>query len=315
MAGEKHRKDDEQGDNMANNRYLIFTDAAADLPVEDFQKYDIRTIPMDYMLNGESTTFYTESPEHDAVCDRLYAAMREGADVHTSQITPFRFEECFRPSLEAGYDILYLCFSAGLSATYDNALAAVRNLEEDFPDRKIRCVDTMAATAGLGIYTVCAGMNREAGMDIEENARWLEENRKYLCHRFVVGDLDYLHKGGRVSAAVALIGGVLKIKPILIIDDEGKLEMVQKARGMQAAIKALVKSYEHEMGVPGVPKLIFCSHTSNPEYAEHLKELLRPVVGPDTRIEILCETPIIGVHTGPEFVSLCGFGFPRKEEG
>ena len=121
---------------MANS-YVIYTDAAADLPVEDFQKYDIRSIPMDYMLNGKSSTFYTESPQHDAVCDELYAAMREGADVHTSQITPFRYEECFRPVLEAGQDILYVCFSSGLSATYDNAVTAVSSLKEEFPERKI----------------------------------------------------------------------------------------------------------------------------------------------------------------------------------
>ncbi|MBQ1492026.1 MAG: DegV family protein [Blautia sp.] len=295
------------------NSYLIYTDSAADIPVRDLQSYEIKIIPMDYMVNGEDATFFTDQ-EHDAVCDRLYAAMREGADVHTSQITPYRFEEYWRKGLEAGLDILHLCFSSGLSATYTNAMQAASALQEEFPQRKIQVVDTLAATAGQGVYVVCACMNREQGMSLEENVSWLEENKKYLCHRFVVGDLDYLHKGGRVSAAVALIGGMLKIKPILIIDDEGKLEMVQKARGQQAALKALVKSYQNEMGVPGLPKLIFLSHTSQYEEVERLKQMLLEVAEPGTRVETICETPIIGVHTGPEFFSVCGFGFHRKEQ-
>ena len=296
------------------DNYLLYTDSAADIPQSDYARYDIRIIPMDYSLNGKEMTFFTDSKDHDKDCDILYAAMREGADVHTSQITPFRYVEYWRPELEKGHDILYLCFSSGLSATWENALSAANMLKEEFPDRTVRVVDSLAGTAGQGVYTVTAAMNREKGMSLEENALWLEEHVKYLCHRFTVGDLDYLHKGGRVSAAVALIGGMLKIKPILIIDDEGKLQMVAKARGRLASFKTLVKSYKNQMGAPDVPGLVFIGHTSMYEDVEKLKEMILEVVPEGTRVEVMCETPIIGSHTGPDFFSVCGFGMHRKEE-
>ena len=294
--------------------YLIYTDSAADIPMSEYEKYDIRIIPMEFSLNGETIIFYTNDKDRESLCDRVYSAMRQGADVHTSQITPYMYLESWRSELEAGHDILYVCFSSGLSATYENACSAAMTLKEDFPDRVIRVVDSLAATTGQGLFTVTACINREQGMSLEENASWLEANTRYLCHRFSVGDLDYLHKGGRVSAAVALIGGMLKIKPMLIIDDEGKLEVVSKVRGQLAAMKALVKSYKRECGAPGVPKLIYLTHSGIPEEAEKLKGLLQEVTDPETRIEIICETPIIGVHTGPEFFAICGYGLHRKEE-
>ena len=293
--------------------YLIYTDSAADIPPFYSEKYDIRIIPMDFMLNGEAIVFNTLADDREALCERVYTAMKEGADVHTSQITPFRYIESWRPVLEEGNDILYLCFSSGMSSTWENACTAAETLKEEFPERRLCIVDTLSATAGQGIITVAACMNREAGMTLEENAVWLEEKRLLLCHRFTVGDLDYLHKGGRVSAAVALIGGMLKIKPMIIIDNEGKLEVVAKARSRLASMKALVKSYENEQGVKDVPKIIFIGYTGIYEDARQLKDMLEEVIDPGTRIDIMCETPIIGVHTGPDFFSICGWGFHRKE--
>ena len=293
--------------------YLIYTDSAADIPQSVFAEYDIRIIPMDYMLDGESVTFYTNSPDHDAECDRVFEALRRGAEVHTSQITPYRYIENWTPLLKEGHDILYLCFSSGMSATYENAVSAVRMLKEDFPDRKIIVVDSLAATAGQGLYTHVAAINRGKGMSIEENAQWLNDHRKNLCHRFTVGDLDYLHKGGRVSAAVALVGGMLNIKPLLIIDDEGKLQVVAKARGENSALKNLVRALQRQWGVEDVPELIYIGHSSLYEKVEDLKNMVRMALGDKIRIEVICETPIIGVHTGPEFFSLIHFGKQRKE--
>lgn len=294
--------------------YLLFTDSAADIPQHYYDEFDIRIIPMDYLFNGESRTFHTEAPDREHVCDEVYQAMREGADVHTSQITPYRYIESWTPLLEEGHDILCLSFSSGLSATYENARMAVNQLKESFPERTITVVDTKAATAGLGVMTIAAAMNRRDGMTLEENADWLNKNVPFLCHRFSVGDLDYLHKGGRVSAAVALIGGMLNIKPIMIIDDIGKLQVTAKVRGVNAAMKALTRSYKNEAGVEGVPKFVFISHSSLYEKAEELAEMVRKAAGPDTVVETICETPIIGIHTGPEFFSVCGFGHHRMEK-
>ena len=293
--------------------YLIYTDSAADIPAGILEKTDIRIIPMDYMLNGKSITFRTDARDREKMCEALFQAQREGADVHTSQITPFRYLEAWRKDLEEGKDILYLSFSSGMSATYENAVSAADELREAFPDRQIEVVDTLSATAGQGLLAYAACLNREQGMSLSENAAWLSEKSIFMCHRFTVGDLDYLHKGGRVSAAVALIGGMLNIKPILIINDEGKLDVVSKVRGRTAAWKAMIKSYVAQRDVPDVPKVIFLSHSGLFEEAEKFKEMIQEAVGEDTIVETVCETPIIGVHTGPDFFALCGFGLHRKE--
>ncbi|MBQ2626824.1 MAG: DegV family protein [Eubacterium sp.] len=295
-------------------QYLIFTDSACDMPQHLYDEYDVRIIPMEYTLNGEQIEFHTEAADRDQYCDTLYAALREGADIHTSQITPYNYIEAWKPELEAGSDILYLAFSSGLSATYENACNAAAQLADDYPDRKIVVVDTLAGTSGQGIFVHAALLNRANGMTIEENEAWLIEKRPYLCHRFMVGDLNYLHKGGRVSAAVAIVGSVLNIKPLLIIDDEGKLQVVAKARGQKPALKRLIQSYKHEMGVPDVPKLVYIGHTSLYEDAKALKKMVEEVVEEGTIVEIQNMSPIIGAHTGPAFFSICGWGWHRVEE-
>jgi DegV family protein with EDD domain len=293
--------------------YLIYTDSAADLPAHIYQEYDLRIIPMEYVINGETHTFYTNSPDHDKICDELFAAQKNNADVHTSQITPFNYIEAWTDVLKEGNDILYLCFSSGMSATYDNAVSASYQLLEEFPDRKLVVVDSLSATQGQGVLATAALMNRAKGMTIEENAAWLKEKIPYMCHRFMVGDLNYLHKGGRVSKTSAVVGSMLNIKPILIIGDDGKLEVVAKVRGEKVAIKRLINGYVNQMGVPDVPKIIYVGHTSRYEEAEEIKKQLEAVVEPGTVIETTNLSPIIGSHVGPSFFSVCGWGFKRKE--
>lgn len=296
--------------------YLIYTDSASDMPQEYYSKYDIRVIPMDYMLNGESVTFDTGAPGRDDLCNKLFEAQKADADVSTTQITPYRYIENWTKEMEAGCDILYLCFSSGMSATFDNAQMAAEQLMEDYPGRKIRVVDSLSGTCGQGVLTLAAAINRdEKGMSLDENADWINENAKYICHRFIVGDLNYLHKGGRVSKAAAVVGTMLNIKPGLIIDDEGKLEVVTKTRGKQAAIKKLVDAYVRQEGVDiDVPQVIFCDYAANTEDIPILRDALEKAVAPGTRIEFMCVTPILGVHVGPWFLSVCGWGKKRKEE-
>ncbi len=296
------------------DNYLIYTDSSADLPRHIYEEYDLRIIPMEYVVNGKTFTCHTESPDHDKHCDELFEAQRNGAEVHTSQITPFNYVEAWTPELEAGNDILYLCMSSGLTATFDNVQVAADQLREEFPDRKLILVDTLSATQGQGIMATVALMNRAAGMGIEENAAWLEEKKKYMCHRFMVGDLNYLHKGGRVSGAVAVVGTMLNIKPILIINDEGKLDVVAKVRGQKAAVKKLVDSYKKEMGVPDVPKIVYIGHTSYYEEVQNVKKMVEEVAEPGTIVECVNLGPIIGAHIGPSFFSICGWGFHRKIE-
>ena len=296
------------------DQYRLFTDSAVDMPHELYKKYDIHIVPMDYVLNGKEMVYFTDSPDHDKIADELFAAQKGEADVHTSQITPYRFEEYWRPELEAGNDILHITFSSGLSATADNAFAAAEQLREEFPDRKLLVVDSMAATSGQGVFVQTAAMNREKGMSIEENATWLKDHVKYLCHRFVVGDLNYLHKGGRVSKATAIVGSMLNIKPILIIDDEGKIPVIDKVRGRNKAWKDLIDTYvKKREGLPeDMPRLVYITHSSQYEDAEKLKELALKYVEEGTEIVTVTQGPIIGVHTGPDFFSFCGWGIRRN---
>lgn len=296
--------------------YLVYTDSAADLPASAYEKFDIRIVPMDYVLNGKSITFHTEAADHDAHCDELYKAQKEGADVKTSQIVPYRYIETWTPELEAGHDILYLSFSSGMSATYDNAVGAAQQLMEEFPGRTIRVVDSLAATAGQGVVTYTAALNKEKGMTLDENAAFLKEHMKYIRHLFTVGDLNYLHKGGRVSGAVAVIGTMLNIKPMLIINTLGKLDVVGKQRGRNQALKALVAGFKKRGAgsVEGLPKVIFLSHTSEYENVKQLKKMVQEAAGPDAIVETICESPIIGVHTGTDFYSVCFWGEPIEED-
>jgi DegV family protein with EDD domain len=297
--------------------YQIYTDSAADLPQSAYQKYDIRIVPMDYVLNGKSVTFHTEAADHDAHCDELYQAQREGADVQTSQIVPYRYIETWTPELEAGNDILYICFSSGMSATYDNAMSAAQQLKEEYPERTIEVIDSLAATSGEGVMTYTAAVNRESGMSLTENAEFLRSHTKYIRHIFTVGDLNYLHKGGRVSAAVAVIGTMLNIKPILIINSIGKLDVVGKSRGNHQAVKTLLKGFQARgagKAVADLPKVVYIGHTSRYEEVGKLKEAVQELAGPDVQVEVMCESPIIGVHTGPEFFSICFWGEPIEED-
>ena len=299
-----------EADHMS--KYLIFTDSAADMASTVYDQYDIRIIPMDYFLNGKSVTFYTNAPDREQQCEALYQALREGAEVHTSQITPFRYLETWKPLLKDGFDILYLSFSSGMSATYTNAKNAAEELLDEYPDRRVEIVDSLSGTAGQGFLTYTAALNQEKGMSLEENAKWLREHAVLMCHRFTVGDLDFLHRGGRVSAATALIGGMLNIRPMLIIDDKGKLEVVGKARGQNAAIKSLVRDTKSQMGVEGVPNLLYITHSGVPDKVEQLIKMIRFAMGEEIKIETVNVTPILGVHTGPDFFAICTFGQKRN---
>ncbi len=296
------------------DRYLIYTDAAADIPTYVFEEDDLRVVPMTYFLDGREIRFDTGSRDHDSICDEFFAALKNGVDAKTTQINPYNFTEIWAPELKSGHDILYLSFSSGLSGSYYNACSAAEILKEEYPDRKIVVFDTRAATMGQGIIVRAAVLNRKQGMSIEENESWLLEHRENLCHRFMVGDLNHLHKGGRLSAAAAVVGGMLKIKPILIIDDEGKLHVSAKARGLKMATKRLIEDYLHEQGVSDVPPIIHIGHTSLYEQAEELKEEVKKVVPEGMIIDIVNMGPIIGAHVGPELLAVCGWGFHRLAE-
>lgn len=291
--------------------YVIFTDAGADIPAALCAQYDIHGIPMNYLLDGQSAVFRPEDPAREAHCDAFYNALRGRVDVSTSQITPFTFEELFTPVLESGRDILYCCFSSGLSSTWQNLQVVRGQLQEQFTERTLRCVDSLSAAGGEGVFTLQAAINRQRGMELEENAQWLEAHVQNVCHWFTVDDLDFLKRGGRISPTVAFLGGKLQIKPMLVIVEDGKLKVLEKARGRKAAIARLIQLYQAAQGFGDAEPIVFVGHAASPEDGACLAEQIQAVSPAGTQVILTELSPIIGAHTGPDMLCVCHFGKGR----
>ena len=203
--------------------------------------------------------------------------------------------------LRQGQDVLFLCFSSGLSSTRDACALAAEDLRERYPDRKIYTVDTLAASGGQGMLALLAGRKRKEGASIEEVRDFAEATKLHIAHWFTVNDLVYLKRGGRVSPAAAAVGTMLNIKPVLHVDDAGHLIPMEKVRGRKASIQALYRHMK-ETALPD-QKTVLISHARCPEEAEALAEQVRTGFHPQ---EVLITElgPIIGAHTGPGLMAL-----------
>lgn len=286
--------------------YMIMTDASADIPAEILNKGHITVIPMMFELSGENRIHKNSG---DWNSKEFYDSLRQGGSGSTSQIPPAVYTEYFEPILKEGRDILYLSLSGGLSSTWQSASLAASNLMEEYPERKISCVDSIAATGGQGLLTIYALQNQEKGMTLEENTVWLEKNRSHICHWFTVDDLDFLKRGGRVSPTVAWIGGKLKIKPVLRIEENGTLGIMEKVRGAKAAMNCITGKYISSGFDPEYPYVVLC-HGDAEEQAEKAKtEILATV--PQAKIIMMPMSPIIGIHTGPGVQAVIYYGNNR----
>ena len=219
------------------------------------------------------------------------------------------YEEAFRKTLEEGKDILYLCFSSGLSSTYQSAQIAIKDLEEEFPERKIICIDTLCGSVGEGFLVREAARLQSEGYSMEDLADWVMAHRLDICHWFTVDMFDHLRHGGRVSAAAAAIGTVLQIKPMLHVSNDGKLEVVEKPRGQKKAM-ALQLDYMKKGWNPAISPLVLIGHGDCPEKAELLKAMVQKEF-PTAEIYTTPIGPIIGSHTGPGMLALIYWGTNR----
>lgn len=285
--------------------YYIYADVSIDIDMEVAKANDIRFVPMEYVL-GEDT-FVCDRPESNDIMHNYYDKLRNKIETHTSQITPSTYYDLFEPIVKEGGQIIYLSLSSGLSNTYESALLAVRNLSEEYDNVVIEVVDTLAATGGMGLLAETAAKNRDAGMGVSENAFLLREYAKKICHWFKVEDLMYLKRGGRISAATAIIGTALNIKPILRINAEGKLETIDKKRGNKQALKSLIERYTENYD-PAMENTVYICCADCIAEAENLKAMLLEKF-PETTVRITMLSPIIGAHTGPDMLSLIHYGF------
>lgn len=294
---------------MSSN-YVIYTDVSTDVDPLFAKENDVRFISMHYTLGDENRL--CEGIEPEDILSKFYDGQKNGDLTKTSQINPKNYEDAFRPVLEEGKSVLYICLSSGLSGTFQSANIAADTLADEYTDAKVIPVDSLAATGGMGLLVEAAVYNRAKGMSIEDNAKWLNDNVQRTNHWFMVDDLMYLKRGGRVSAATALVGTTLNIKPILTINPEGKLDTIDKKRGAKVALKTLIEDYKKSCTDPAneFENTIYINHGNAPERATQVKdELLK--INPNLNIKVMMLSPIIGAHTGPGMVAVIHWGKER----
>ena len=280
---------------MAEN-YVLITDSACDILPEKLAEWNVQMIPLAFLFTDTGK----EQKDHEEPINEFYQAMRGGRVAKTSCINEEAFQAAFTPILEAGQDILYLGFSSGLSATCENGKKVAEKLEKKYPDRKIRVVDSLAASAGEGLLLYIGVQNRDAGMTLDENADALENDKLHICHWFTVDDLVYLKRGGRVSAAAAVLGGALNIKPVLHVDNEGHLIKMTQVHGRKKSIRKMAEKLGETI-LPDSP--VFISHGDCIEDAEMLQEILEKEYGKTVQI-ITYVGSVIGAHSGPGTLAL-----------
>ena len=284
--------------------YRIITDNCCDFPASMYEELNVSVVPLVVRFQEKEVCQYTEE-----WLKNMYNGMRDGEVATTSAVNPQGWEAAIEPVLAAGQDALVLAFSSGLSTTYQSAVIAATELGDKYPERKIRVVDTLCASLGQGLLVWYACQKRDEGMGFEALADWCEETKKNLCMWFTVDDLMFLKRGGRVSAATALVGTMLQIKPVLHVDDEGHLINVSKARGRKAAIEALAKKVG-ETGLPGENDTVFISHGDCLEDAQLLEKILQEKYGVKKAF-IYYVGAVIGSHSGPGTLALFFMGNKR----
>lgn len=287
--------------------YRIFTDATADLNDELLTGLPkVEVIPMEIMIDGKS---YTYGLNMGITPKQFYSELRSGKFANTSQINPMIYHDYFSKALDEGYDVLYLSFSSEMSSTFTSAELCRIDLEEEYPDRKIVCIDTTCAAVGEG-FLVCEAARRQArGMSLDEVTIWVEGAKHNVCHWFTVDSFVHLKHGGRVSAATAAIGTTLNIKPLLHVTEEGSLQAKEKPRGRKAALKAQIKKLE-EGWRPDLGKRIIIGHGDSYERANEMRQMIKEKF-PNAEIQIADIGAVIGAHTGPDVLALIYWGDNR----
>lgn len=287
--------------------YVIVTDSSADLSVQMAEKAGVQVLPLRFTVGGKTYYNWPDNREMDPKV--FYRMLREGEVATTAAVNISQYLDMLEPILQSGTDVLVLSFSSGLSATYDSSRLAAEELREKYPQRKIFAVDTLCASLGQGLLVWHAAQLKDQGKSIEEVRDWVEENKLHLCHQFTVDDLHFLKRGGRISATTAVVGTMLKIKPVLHVNDGGKLVNIGKARGRKASLKALVDRME-ETAIDPAGQTVFISHGDCMEDAEYVAGLVKERMGvQDVRINYV--GPVIGAHSGPGTLALFYLGTER----
>nr|WP_207752913.1 DegV family protein [Flavonifractor plautii] len=291
----------------AVGEYVILTDSSADLTAELVAELGVEVIPLSFTM--EDKTYFNYPDNRDIDPADFYARLRGGAMATTAAVNVADYTEAIEPILKEGKDVLVLAFSSGLSATCHSAQIAAGELMEQYPDRKVYVVDTLCASLGQGLLVWYAANLKKQGKTMEEVRDWTEEHKLNLCHWFTVDDLHFLKRGGRISAATAVLGTMLSIKPVMHVDNEGHLIKVGTARGRNASLKALVDHMEQTV-LDLKDQAIFISHGDCLADAQKVADDVKARFGVESII-INYVGPVIGAHSGPGTVALFFMGSER----
>ena len=276
--------------------YIIMTDSCCDLNQQEVEELDLTVLPLSFTIEGR--TLLNTPDCADMAPEEFFQKIAAGADCTTAAVNVGQFTDAMKAALSEEKDILCICFSSALSTTYQSACIAANDLRAEHPEAKIIVIDSLSASRGQGMLLYRAVRERrEKGLAIEALADYVRSIIQSQCHWFIVDDLNHLKRGGRVSAAAALAGTVLGIKPVMHTDSEGRLTPVSKARGTKAALRALVDKVA-EIGVePDKNQPMFICHANCPDSVAYVKELLKERFGvTDVRADFI--GPVIGAHTG-----------------
>ena len=287
--------------------YVIMTDSCCDLTDQMARELELEVLPLTMHMDGQD---YPNDLAGTAISNQeFYKRIRAGKLATTSAVNVGQFQDAMRRVLESSRDIVCVCFSSALSTTYQSAVIAAEDLRAEFPEAEIHVVDSLSASLGQGLLLYLAVEQKRKGLTAAELAKWVEDNRLTVCHWFTVDDLNFLKRGGRVSATTALLGTMLSIKPIMHTSDEGKLVPVSKARGRKAAIAALLDKIE-ALGIHPEKQTMFICHADCEEDAKAVAQTIQDRFGTPT-VHINYIGPVIGSHTGPNTMGIFFVGTQR----
>lgn len=286
--------------------YVIVTDATCDLPKEIVEDLGIIVLPMEFHIGQE--TYVHQTGWCNITDHEFFERLRKGEVATTSQVSMQIYLDTFGELLEQGKDVLYLAFSSGLSGSYHTALVVREELQQSYPNRQLWIIDTLCAASGEGLLVWLAVQQQRKGITLQDNAQWIEQHKREICHWFTVDDLDHLKRGGRISGMTAVLGTMLNVKPILRVDDTGHLVSISKVRGRKKSIVDLVErtaaSIQDWNSAP-----VFVSHADSPQDAEWMVEKLRKAGA--NNIILTDIGPIIGAHSGPGTLLISSWGKQR----
>lgn len=291
------------------NNIIITTDSGCDLGTDKLTELGIKVIPLTYTLNGK--TYYNNPDHSEYPVQDFYRDIKAGASVSTSAVNVGEFIDFFSSILKQGTDLVYISLSSGISATYQNALNAAEDLKEEFPDRKIAIIDSLCASMGEGLLAYMAAKKATEDISFDELVSYLEEIKHKVCHEFTVDDLGQLKRGGRISPAVAFVGSMLQIKPILYVNPQGKLVNYNKVRGRRMSVSKLVETIVSE-SADEKQTPIFISHGDCEDEAVEAASMIKAAM-PDKEIYINHIGPVIGAHAGYKTLAIFTIGNNRGE--